>query len=63
VAQVRVAVEAGFADGKKFDHALLAGPPGVGKSALAKVIAQEMASGFHEVIGQSIKSPADLNAL
>ena len=63
VAQVRVAVEAGFADGRKFDHGLLVGPPGLGKSALAKVIAQEMASGFHEVIGQSIKNPADLNAL
>ena len=63
VAQVRVAVEAGFADGKKFDHSLLVGPPGVGKRALAGVIAQEMACEFHEVIGQSIKTPADLNAL
>lgn len=63
VAQVSVAVEAAFADGKKFDHSLLVGPPGVGKSALANVIAQEMASDFHEVIGQSLKSPADLNAL
>lgn len=63
IAQVRVAVEAGFADGKKFDHALLVGPPGLGKSALAGVIAQEMACEFHEVIGQSIKTPADLNAL
>lgn len=63
VAQVEVAIDAAFADGKKFDSALLVGPPGVGKSALANVIAQEMASDFDEVLGQSIKSPADLNAL
>ena len=63
IKQVSVALDAAFADGKKFDSALLVGPPGVGKSALARVIAEEMASGFHEVLGQSIVSPADLNAL
>jgi Holliday junction DNA helicase RuvB len=45
------------------DHALLVGPPGVGKSALANVLAAEMATELHEVIGQSISSPSDLNAL
>ena len=63
IAQVAVALEAAFADGKKFDSALLVGPPGVGKSALAQVIAQEMAADLHEVLGQSITGPADLNAL
>jgi len=63
VKQVGVGLDAAFADGRKFDSALLVGPPGVGKSALATVIAQEMATGFHEVLGQSIKTPADLNAL
>src|SRR5260221_13816906 len=62
-AQVSVALEAAWADQKKFDHALLVGPPGVGKSALANVIAREMATDFHEVLGQSISSPADFNAL
>ena len=62
-AQVSVALEAAWADQKKFDHALLVGPPGVGKSALANVIAREMATGFHEVLGQSLSSPADFNGL
>jgi Holliday junction DNA helicase RuvB len=61
--QVRVALDAAQMDGKKFDHALLVGPPGMGKSALAAVIAQEMATDFHEVLGQSIKNAADLNTL
>src|SRR5579859_4785599 len=63
VAQVAVAVEAAWADGKRMDSALMVGPPGVGKSDLALVIAKEMASDFHEVLGQSITNPSDLNAL
>ena len=63
IEQVSVALDAAFADNRKFDHALLVGPPGLGKSALASVIAQEMATGFHEVLGQGLASSADLNAL
>jgi holliday junction DNA helicase RuvB len=63
IEQVKVAIDAAQMDGKRMDSALLVGPPGVGKSALAKVIAQEMATEFHEVLGQSVKTPADLNAL
>jgi Holliday junction DNA helicase RuvB len=61
--QVKVAIDAAFQDQRRFDHAMLVGPPGVGKSALANVIAQELATEFHEVLGQAINTPADLNAL
>jgi Holliday junction DNA helicase RuvB len=63
VEQVAVALEAAFADQKKFDSALLVGPSGCGKTAVANVIAAEMATDFTEVLGQSISSLADLNAL
>src|SRR6266404_5823601 len=63
LAQVKVALDAAQQDGKKFDHSLLVGPAGIGKTQMATVIAQEMASEFHEILGQSIKTPADLNAV
>jgi Holliday junction DNA helicase RuvB len=63
VDQVTVALDAAFADGKKMDAALLVGPPGVGQSALARVIAAEMATELHEVLGQSITDSGELNAL
>ena len=61
--QVAVALDAAQMDAKKFDHALLVGPPGLGKTMVAKVVACEMASDYHEVLGQSIRTPADLNAV
>jgi Holliday junction DNA helicase RuvB len=63
IEQVKVALDAAQQDGKKFDHALLTGSCGLGKTQTAKVIAAEMAADFHEVLGQAITSPADLNAV
>jgi Holliday junction DNA helicase RuvB len=63
VEQLKVAIDAAQMDGTKVDHGLLVGPPGLGKSAVARVVACEMASATREVIGQSITSRADLNAL
>ena len=63
VDQVRVALDAARQDDKKFDSALLTGPPGCGKTQTAKVIAAEMKCEFHEVLGQAVTSPADFNAL
>lgn len=61
--QVTVALDAAQMDTTKFPHGLLVGPPGLGKSALAQVVAQEMATDFHETLGQSLKHSSDLNAL
>lgn len=61
--QVAVALEAAWADGRKAESALLVGPPGCGKSALASVYAKEMAADFHEVLSQSVECLADLNAI
>jgi Holliday junction DNA helicase RuvB len=63
VAQVEVAIEAAFADGKKMDDCLLVGGPGLGKTQVAKVIAAELASQCHEVLAQAIECPADHNAV
>ena len=63
VAQVAVALEAAFADNKKMDDCLLVGGPGLGKTQVAKVIAAEVVSDCHEVLGQAIQSSADLNAV
>src|SRR5690349_173702 len=63
IEQVRVALDAAHIDGLAFPSSLLVGPAGCGKTQTAKVIAAEMCGDFQEVLGQSIASPADFNAL
>src|SRR5881398_3016644 len=61
VEQIRVGLEAAWADGRKFDHALLVGPPGLGKSLLANVIGRELGSDVHEVLA-SVAGRSDNNS-
>lgn len=63
VNQVSVALDAAFMDGRPMDSALLVGPPGCGKTLVAHVVAQEMASDLHEVLGQTLTGPAELNSV
>lgn len=63
IEQLKVALDAAFGDGLSMPHAMLVGPPGVGKTTTAHVIAAEMASECHEVLGQTIRNSADMNAL
>lgn len=61
--QIIVALDSAQQDNSKFDHALLVGPPGMGKTAAAQIIAAEMGTDFFDVLGQSLQGVADLNAL
>lgn len=45
------------------DHLLLHGPPGLGKTSLANVIANEMGAGFRSTSGPAIERPGDLVAI
>lgn len=60
---LQIAVDASFQEGKRLDETLLCGPPGLGKSALVTVLAQELAVPFSEILAQSISSTAELNAV
>jgi Holliday junction DNA helicase RuvB len=60
---VCVALDYAHQEGRKFDHAMMVGPPGLGKTAMSQIIAQEMATDFTELLGQSFGSVADLNAV
>ncbi len=52
-----------FQDQVSFPHSLLLGGAGLGKTAMAKVVANECASGFHEILGSAITSPAEFFAV
>lgn len=63
IEQIKVALDAAQMDSRRFDHAILTGGPGLGKTQICHVIVQEMAVDLHEILGQSISNSADLNAL
>jgi Holliday junction DNA helicase RuvB len=56
-------MQAARARGDSLDHVLLAGPPGLGKTTLAHIIAHEMGSQIHTVTGPNVEKKGDLAAI
>ncbi|MFN0123474.1 MAG: Holliday junction branch migration DNA helicase RuvB [Blastocatellia bacterium] len=56
-------IRAARARGESLDHVLLNGPPGLGKTTLANIVAREMGARMHSTAGPVIEKPGDLAAL
>src|ERR1700760_732343 len=61
--QLAIALEAAKSRGEALDHVLLFGPPGLGKTTLASIIANELDVGFQQTSGPALQIQGDLTAI
>jgi Holliday junction DNA helicase RuvB len=63
VGHLRIVLGSARARNQCADHLLFAGPPGLGKTSLASIVAGEMGAGFRVTSGPVLSRPGDLAAL
>jgi Holliday junction DNA helicase RuvB len=61
--QLTISVEAALARGEALDHVLLAGPPGLGKTSLAHILAEELDVPFVQTAGPALERKGDIASL
>lgn len=61
--QMAIFIQAAQKRNEPLDHVLLYGPPGLGKTTLANIIAQEMGTNIKTTSGPAIEKPGDLAAI
>jgi holliday junction DNA helicase RuvB len=61
--RLRISIEAARTEERALDHVLFSGPPGLGKTTLAGVIAAELSVSFRITSGPALERPGDLAAI
>ena len=57
---LQISLDAALARREPLDHTLFFGPPGLGKTTLAELIARELGANIHQKSGPSLEKPGDL---
>ena len=61
--KLKISIDAAKARGDSLDHVLFYGPPGLGKTTLAGIIAEEMGVNMKITSGPAIEKPGELAAI